>query len=113
MMTVQPPIPRIGTFTHMGRNTSFSLDEHFSAFIEDEVASGRYSSASDVVRSALRTFRRRSPFDPALLAAIYPPVASRVVGGLEQSVHCNIQGVEIVGDHVFHDGFVDVEVFVD
>lgn len=38
----------------MGRNTSFSLDEHFNAFIEGEVASGRYGSASEVVRAALR-----------------------------------------------------------
>lgn len=38
----------------MGRNTSFSLDDHHRAFIEREVASGRYRSASDVVRSALR-----------------------------------------------------------
>ena len=60
------PIPRIGTLMHVGRNTSFSLDEHsfsldehFSAFIEDEVASGRYGSASDVVRSALRLLEDR------------------------------------------------------
>ena len=38
----------------MGRNTSFSLDEHYNEFIAAEVASGRYRSASDVVRSALR-----------------------------------------------------------
>ena len=43
----------------MGKNTSFSLDEHFSAFIEGEVASGRYSSASDVVRTALRLLEER------------------------------------------------------
>jgi antitoxin ParD1/3/4 len=43
----------------MGKNTSFSLDEHFSAFIEEEVASGRYGSASDVVRSALRLLEDR------------------------------------------------------
>ena len=54
-----PSIPRIGTITHVGRNTSFSLGEHFSAFIEDEVASGRYGSASDVVRSALRLLEDR------------------------------------------------------
>jgi antitoxin ParD1/3/4 len=36
------------------KNTSFSLDEHYSAFIESEIASGRYRSASDVVRTALR-----------------------------------------------------------
>lgn len=43
----------------MGKNTSFSLDEHYSAFIEDEVASGRYRSASDVVRTALRLLEDR------------------------------------------------------
>jgi antitoxin ParD1/3/4 len=43
----------------MGKNTSFSLDEHYSAFIEEEVASGRYRSASDVVRSALRLLEDR------------------------------------------------------
>jgi len=43
----------------VGRNTSFSLDEHFNAFIEDEVASGRYRSASDVVRAALRLLEER------------------------------------------------------
>ena len=32
----------------MVKNTSFSLDEHYSAFIESEIASGRYRSASDV-----------------------------------------------------------------
>lgn len=43
----------------MGKNTSFSLDEHYSAFIEGEVAAGRYRSASEVVRSALRLLEDR------------------------------------------------------
>lgn len=43
----------------MGKNTSFSLDEHYSAFIAEEVASGRYRSASDVVRTALRLLEDR------------------------------------------------------
>ncbi|CAM3590091.1 type II toxin-antitoxin system ParD family antitoxin [Smaragdicoccus niigatensis] len=43
----------------MGKNTSFSLDEHYSAFIDAEVAAGRYRSASDVVRSALRLLEDR------------------------------------------------------
>lgn len=43
----------------VGKNTSFSLDEHFSAFIDSEVSSGRYRSASDVVRSALRMLEDR------------------------------------------------------
>ncbi|MBF6411496.1 type II toxin-antitoxin system ParD family antitoxin [Nocardia farcinica] len=43
----------------MGKSTSFSLDEHYRAFIDDEVASGRYRSASEVVRSALRLLEDR------------------------------------------------------
>jgi antitoxin ParD1/3/4 len=38
----------------MGKSTTFGLDEHYSAFIEDQIASGRYRSASDVVRAGLR-----------------------------------------------------------
>lgn len=38
----------------MAKNTSILLGDHFNNFINNEVASGRYSSASDVVRSALR-----------------------------------------------------------
>ncbi|MEX3657419.1 type II toxin-antitoxin system ParD family antitoxin [Mycolicibacterium fortuitum] len=54
----------------MGRNTSFSLDEHFNAFIDDEVASGRYRSASDVVRAALRLLEERETRLNALREAL-------------------------------------------
>ena len=38
----------------MRKNTSFSVGEHFTGFIENEVRQSRYSSASDVVRAGLR-----------------------------------------------------------
>ncbi len=38
----------------MSKNTSFSVGEHFTGFIEARVSEGRYSSASDVVRAGLR-----------------------------------------------------------
>jgi antitoxin ParD1/3/4 len=38
----------------MMKNTSFSIGPHFQGFIQGQVAQGRYGSASDVVRAALR-----------------------------------------------------------
>ena len=54
----------------MGKNTSFSLDAHYSEFIEREVAAGRYRSASDVVRSALRLLEDRETQLRALREAL-------------------------------------------
>ena len=40
-------------------NTSLSLGDHWETFIKNEVSSGRYGSASEVVRDALRTLEER------------------------------------------------------
>ena len=34
----------------MARNTSVLLGDHFAGFIDESIASGRYNSASDVIR---------------------------------------------------------------
>ncbi len=49
-------IPIIGSFIKkaMGRNTSILLGDHFEDFISGEVSSGKYNSASEVIRTALR-----------------------------------------------------------
>lgn len=54
----------------MSRNTSVSLGEHFVRFIDDRLGSGRYSSASDVVRAGLRLLEERETRVDALKAAL-------------------------------------------
>jgi antitoxin ParD1/3/4 len=38
----------------MAKNTSITLGEHFDGFIAGQVENGRFASASEVVRAALR-----------------------------------------------------------
>lgn len=40
----------------MAKNTSILLGDYFDCFINKQVATGKFSSASEVVRAALRMF---------------------------------------------------------
>ena len=42
----------------MARNTSILLGEYFENFINEQIATGKYSSVSEVVRAALRVFEQ-------------------------------------------------------
>jgi antitoxin ParD1/3/4 len=54
----------------MARNTSLSLGDHFARFIDEQVARGRYGSASDVVRAGLRLLEEHEVKLEALRAAL-------------------------------------------
>lgn len=54
----------------MSKNTSISLGEHFADFVGTQVRSGRYGSASDVVRAGLRLLEEHESRVRALREAL-------------------------------------------
>ena len=54
----------------MGKNTSISIGNHFEVFISDKVKSGRFSSVSEVIRSALRLLEREDKKEKELIKAL-------------------------------------------
>lgn len=40
----------------MAKNTSILLGDYFNSFIDKQIQSGKYASASEVIRAALRLF---------------------------------------------------------
>lgn len=54
----------------MARNTSLSLGDHFADFVDRQVLAGRYASASDVIRAALRLLEEHEARARALADAL-------------------------------------------
>lgn len=54
----------------MNKNTSLSLGDHFTRFVEARVGEGRYASASDVIRAALRLLEEHEARLEALRVAL-------------------------------------------
>jgi len=51
----------------MAKNTSILLGDYFDNFINSQIKEGKYSSASEVVRAALRLFEHEETKKSALL----------------------------------------------
>lgn len=54
----------------MAMNNSISLDDHFASFLSEQVESGRYQTASEVIRAGLRLLEEREARLTALRAAL-------------------------------------------
>ncbi|GGE42974.1 type II toxin-antitoxin system ParD family antitoxin [Psychroflexus planctonicus] len=54
----------------MAKNTSILLGDYFDSFISQQIKKGKYSSASEVVRAALRMFENEESKKAELIRAL-------------------------------------------
>jgi antitoxin ParD1/3/4 len=85
-------IPSLGIFgkeinKKMARNTSILLGEYFEKFIDTEVSSGRYTSASEVVRTALRLLESEEEKKKNLVTALKKGEKSNRVENFDPKKH--------------------------
>ncbi len=67
----------------MAKNTSISLGDHFEGFINRQIESGRYGSASEVVRASLRLLEEHEQKIGALRQALIDGEQSGNAGELD------------------------------
>jgi antitoxin ParD1/3/4 len=71
----------------MARNTSILLGEYFEKFIDTEVSSGRYTSASEVVRTALRLLQTEEEMKKGLVTALKKGEGSKRIEKFDAKKH--------------------------
>ena len=71
----------------MAKNTSIVLGNHFENFINEEIASGRFSSVSEVVRSALRLLELEEQKIKQLRKEIQIGIDSGMVENFDPEAH--------------------------
>jgi antitoxin ParD1/3/4 len=67
----------------MSKNTPFILGDHFDEFVSSLIATGRYQSAVDVIRSGLRLLEERETKLQALRHAMIEGEKSGIAGLLD------------------------------
>ena len=71
----------------MAKNTSILIGEHFEKFISKEVSSGKYGSASEVIRTALRILESEEEKKEALIKALIKGEKSKRVKNFDPKIH--------------------------
>lgn len=71
----------------MAKNTSISLGDHFEKFINSRVKSGRYGSASEVIRTALRMLEAEEKKFNSIREALVVGEKSGIIKNFDPKAH--------------------------
>jgi antitoxin ParD1/3/4 len=82
----------------MSKNTSILLGDYFETFIRQEVESGKYSSASEVIRTALRLLETQEKKIDELREALVLGEKSGMAENFNPSEHLNKMRKKYVSD---------------
>jgi antitoxin ParD1/3/4 len=61
--------------------SSYALGQHFERFVREQIESGRYQSASEVVRDGLRLLEERAAWQQAKLDALRAEIQKGIDSG--------------------------------
>ena len=75
----------------MPRNTSVTLGEHFTSFVSNKIAEGRFESASEAVRAGLRMLEAEEARLEMLKAAIREGVESGISDRTPEDVRSDVR----------------------
>jgi len=73
----------------MSRNTSVSLGNYFDSFVQNNLASGRYKNASEIIRAGLRLLEDEEHKIIALKKAINEGIESGIDHNFNPKKHLN------------------------
>jgi len=71
----------------MARNTSILLGDHFEDFISAKISSGKYNSASEVIRTALRLLEAEELKNKNLNKALLQGERSGLAKNFDPKIH--------------------------
>jgi antitoxin ParD1/3/4 len=71
----------------MNRNTSISLGNYFSSFVEDSISKGRFKNASEVIRAGLRLLEEEESRIVVLKNAINEGIESGIAYDFNPDEH--------------------------
>ena len=73
----------------MSRNTSILIGEYYESFIKGQIATGKYNSVSEVVRTALRHFEQEEIQTKSLIIELEIGENSRKIRNFDRKENLN------------------------